>query len=463
LRAACEIALTQFSMIKDDLARERTSDSPLWTGSSKFGFRFVACYLFLSFFTVYGILTVLPVVGYTLEGWIEDRWQIPVVWLGRHVFHLQGIATQFHASDSRDTALNWIAAGFIIPLSLVVSLFWSLFDRDRREYQQASLWLRFIVRLALIFLMLRYGLMKVFPLQMPPPSLAVLNEPVGQTSPMTLLWTLIGLHPAYEILIGSIESGAAFLLVFRRTAPIGAVLTVVLMTNVLLFNMFFDVPVKLGAANVLILAAALLAPDAKSLFRYFWLRQPTELSTSWVPKVKGPIAGRCLVAAEALFVVFALVQFVPGLWEGFEQQKANVKHPSALTGQWHVDSILRSEGGFPIPVPVLTGEGRPMTDIYLEPTGSVMVRSDDARLWRAQAQIDGDKHLFTLDSGYFDGLRFSASYLMEQTDPAHLILRPTGQAAKTNGTVTLTRIPLPADYPLLERRFHWVNEWALER
>jgi hypothetical protein len=30
-------------------------------------------------------------------------------------------------------------------------------------------------------------------------------------------------------------------------------------------------------------------------------------------------------------------------------------------------------------------------------------------------------------------------------------------------TVTLTRTPVPTHYPLLDRGFHWVNEWGLER
>ena len=76
--------------------------------------------------------------------------------------------------------------------------------------------------------------MKIFPLQMSPPSLAVLNEPVGNTSPMTLLWTMIGLHPGYEMLAGWFEATAASLLIFRRTALLGALLTVVIMSNVLL-------------------------------------------------------------------------------------------------------------------------------------------------------------------------------------------------------------------------------------
>lgn len=54
--------------------------------------------------------------------------------------------------------------GLVIPASIFVTVVWSLLDRHRENYQAASQWLRYVLRLALIFLMLRYALMKIFPL-----------------------------------------------------------------------------------------------------------------------------------------------------------------------------------------------------------------------------------------------------------------------------------------------------------
>jgi hypothetical protein len=52
---------------------------------------------------------------------------------------------------------------------------------------------------------------------------------------------------------------------------------------------------------------------------------------------------------------------------------------------------------------------------------------------------------------------------MTQPDFTHLVLKPIGDAAKTAGTLTLVRVPLPSHYPLEDRGFHFVNEWGLER
>jgi hypothetical protein len=32
-----------------------------------------------------------------------------------------------------------------------------------------------------------------------------------------------------------------------------------------------------------------------------------------------------------------------------------------------------------------------------------------------------------------------------------------------SSALALVRVPVPMHYPLLDRGFHWVNEWGLER
>ena len=446
-----------------DQSDAKEQDRTPWNPWSLVGFRLASSYLLISWLTVYGVLQVIPWIGSSLERGIERLWGIPVHWVGIHFLHLVGIASTFHASDSRDTALDWITAGLVIPAAGLVTVLWSMLDRKRTNYTRAGDWLRYILRLGVIFLMLRYALMKIFPVQMAPPSLAVLNEPLGNTSPMTLLWTTLGLHPAYEMLAGWIEAAAALLLVFRRTALLGASLVIVVMSNVLLYNIFFDVPVKLGAANILLLAVALTFPDLRVLWRLIILRQKVGLTSRWAPASEQAGWRWAFSAGEICFVVFALLQFVPPYAAAYSALGASLKSPSPLSGIWHVDSVIRDDNGLEVATPVLTGLGQPMTEISFEPDGMVMVRAADGMLWRAYVQINAAKHTLTLGSGYFDGDRFAATYTMIQPDADDLILKPIGKAATTNGVVKLSRVPLPNRYPLLEERSHWVNEWALER
>ena len=311
--------------------------------------------------------------------------------------------------------------------------------------------------------MLRYGIFKVFPLQMSPPSLAVLNEPVGASSPMTLFWTLFGLRPGYQILCGAIEVTAALLLFFRRTALLGALLSAFVMSNVLLFNLFFDVPVKLGAAVMLLMTVAVIAPDLPSLLQFFWLHREARAAGVWRPPLKRQRARVALRVVEVVFLALILVQMVPFSYRTARQQRDAALHPSPLTGEWRIDAATGMVNGRKVSLPPLTGEGVPLTALFLEPNGQAMARSSDGRLWRANAEIDTRAKTVALGSFYFEGERFAGEYAMAQPDAEHLVLTPTGDGARERGTLEMTRVPLPAQYPLLERRFHWVNEWALER
>ncbi len=434
-----------------------------WSFGGLFSFRFTAVFLLLSVLVVFEPFVVLPWLGPKLAGWMFQPSYAAPQWIAQHVLHLTGAAAQPHSTDSRDTAFDWIQMGLITVLSLCAAIVWSALDRNRKHYQTAAAWLRFLLRLFLFIIMLRYGLMKVFPLQMSRPSLAVLNEPLGSSSPMTLLWTLIGLHPAYQILCGAIETLCAVLLFFRRTALLGALLTAFVMSNVLLYNLFFDVPVKLGAGLILLVTLAIIAPDLPALYVIFWRREPSALTAIWIPPHSRRSFKTATRVVEWAALLLALYYFIPSSYQEAKTERENVLHPSPVAGEWRVDSVLRDVNGKAVSTPILTAEGVPMTALFLEPDGRAMARSQDGRLWRAGADIDIRKHTLDLYSGYFEGTRFQGSYVLRQPDPDHLILTPTSGEAKTYGTISLTRVPLPASYPLLERRFHWVNEWALER
>jgi len=73
----------------------------------------------------------------------------------------------------------------------------------------------------------------------------------------------------------------------------------------------------------------------------------------------------------------------------------------------------------------------------------------------------------------------AVTYTWRMPDADHLILislppkQPKSNSnAKTDGrpapvftpdVLTLTRTPIPSDHPLLDRGFHFINQWGLER
>jgi hypothetical protein len=149
-------------------------------------------------------------------------------------------------------------------------------------------------------------------------------------------------------------------------------------------------------------------------------------------------------------LLLAVLPAVFQLQKGYAQQLASQRNPPPITGQWHLASATK---------PYVTGDGLPMTDIFFEPSSRTMLRDSATVLWRAYAKADDKKHTLFLVTESNDPV----TYAMTQPDPTHLVLKPTGDATKTAGTLTLVRVPLPSHYPLQDRGFHFVNEWGLER
>ena len=429
-----------------------------WTALGRFGFRFAFCYLLLYAFGRTGTLGIVPKIGDYISSWLSIASFTPAVWLVQHCFHVTGVAAHLHPTSTTDTLISWVSVGVMLVYALAAALLWTAIDRRGLEYKTASAWLRFILRLTLILGLAGFGFAKLFPLQMAPPSLAVLNEPLGNTSPNTLLWTLIALHPGYEMICGAAEVAAAVLLFFRRTALVGALLAGIVMTNVMLYNVFFDVPVKILAGHLLLFSIAITAPDLRALFDFFWHHKPAVLTGAWVP----PTQRRTLRIAIWVVELMLLAHVLPGVLSYYRrdvQQRANLRHPSTLSGQWHVDSATLTANGQITPKPIPTDEGRPVTDIFLEPSGRVMLRDSSGILWQAAFKVDDKKHTLYLSQEDNPAILYN----LAAPDPAHLVLTPTGDNAAANGTLHLTRVPLPSHYPLLDRGFHLVNEWGLWR
>src|SRR5690606_12836841 len=113
----------------------------------------------------------------------------------------------------------------------------------------------------LFYVMVEYGLSKLLEVQFPRPRLERLAQPVGELSPMGLVWLFMGESPAYRALAGIAQISGGVLLLSGRTCAIGALVLVFVMSNVLAINLCFDVPVKLFSAHLLIMALVVLLLD----------------------------------------------------------------------------------------------------------------------------------------------------------------------------------------------------------
>ncbi len=141
-----------------------------------------------------------------------------------------------------------------LVIAAVGTIVWSLLDRNRPNYQRLQKWFMVYLRLVLATTMIPYGATKIFPWQFPAPTLSKLVQRYGDSSPMGLLWTFMGASRSYSFFGGATELLAGMLLVVPRLATLGALVCIGVMSNVLMLNLGYDVPVKLGSIHLLLMA-----------------------------------------------------------------------------------------------------------------------------------------------------------------------------------------------------------------
>ena len=421
-----------------------------WSLPRKIVFRVVFLYLMLYMFfngnvTIFTPLEVFPTIDKPVATALAQPFALLTQWWAVRLLHLTGMAATWHRDGSGDTLLNYLLCVTFLVLALVGAAVWSAVDRRRANYDTLYAWLRFLVRLNVGIGMLQYGFYKVYPVQMQPPNMAVLNEPLGQSSPMTLLWTLLGLVPLYERVCGLAEVAGGLLILVRRTALAGAMLSAFVMTNVVLYNLFFDVPVKLYAIHLLAMSCFVMLPDMKPLWEFFVMHRSTRPQGVWAPPAVSARGRRAVAGFEIAYMVlsvWALAAYDGGRYKAY---LASAEKPSPIRGLWELDAGQ--------PMPMMFGGGH-WHSISIDNLSRGMARSTDGMLMRMYLTYDEAQHRLRMTSR---GGGAPVTYTWQTPDADHMVLTTAGVS------MAFHRVPTPQNYPLLTRGFHMINEWGYER
>ena len=192
-------------------------------------------------------------------------------------------------NGSGDTSWAFTEIKVFLSVAAAACVVWSVLDRKRANYTGSLFWLRMSVRYYVAAAALSYGIIKMFLLQMPFPTLSQLATPLGDLLPMRFSWLFIGFSAKYQFFSGSMEMLAGLLLLYRRTITAGLFAATGAFANVVMINMAYDVPVKLYSSHLLFCCLFLLALDAPRLIRFLVLNQPTPPTTAWdwISRVRG--------------------------------------------------------------------------------------------------------------------------------------------------------------------------------
>jgi hypothetical protein len=434
------------------VAPAQQADAPAakpWPAPLRLLFRFVFCYYLLYAAPAHGtanLLAALPGTSW-ISGPYMRMWDAIVTWVAVHPFHLVGDYTRRFPTGSGDTTLDYIEVLCNITLSFVVMLVWSVLDRRRREYTTLHAWLRVLVRYMLAVTLFGYGFAKVFPLQFRTPPLARLLEPYGEFSPMGALWWFMGASTGYIIFSGTMEVLGGLLLMFRRTATLGAMVSFAVLSNVVALNYFYDVPVKLYSTNLLLMGVFLMAPDLRRLCSVLVLNRPAppaDLSRAQFQNRKLRIVAAVL---PVLFFGYVLFNEVKGGWQSYQARLHTPRSP--LYGAYNVETFTRNG------LELGTDKTRWRKIVLESPTGAT-VRTMDDTVINFGAKYDAAKQILALTQ-----MKTQPSTLAWTTpDADHVVL--SGKLGQNTVAIILRRID-PKSFLLLNRGYHWINERPLNR
>ena len=431
----------------DAPAAPAASAAPAWSPAARFLFRCAFCYLVLQLVPAYfDLLNALPHAD--VGGWYMDLWSVAVPWIGHHFLHVEA---PFRLTGSSDSRFGWVQTLCYLATSLVAALLWTLLDRRRTRYGRLYEALRGFVRVGLAIVLIGYGAAKVFPSQFPQPPLSRLMQPFGDASPMGLLWTFMGASLPYSIFSGVLELGSGLLLLFRRTAALGALTAVAVLTNVVMLNFCYDVPVKLLSSHLLAFALFLAAPDLRRLYDLLVLRRPV------VPRAERPFFQHrwARMAALALQALVAVGYTGHLLKEGYGyRQLSDSFAQTPLYGIWRVDDLQIDGHGRDAGTP----DGLRWQNLIFDFPGVMAVQSPEES--RRPYSLELDAAHKTLALTWPPDPQWKSVLTYGQPAPGRLTVAGSFDGHQVQASLHLVD---SAKLALLGRGFRWVSESPFNR
>jgi hypothetical protein len=284
-----------------------------WSNGQKIAFRFAFLFLGLTSIINWDIYTffffdAIHVKKFSLD--IVFSWLVhPFAWLDAHLFHT-GYDPKVHDGWPQD---NHFATVFYLSLALVsaiVAIVWTLADKRRRDCNKLFFWFNLYLRYILAITIIGYGVDKVIPVQMPWPTSAAMLSNFGEQSRFDVLWRFMGMSPGYMILTGGLEVIAGLFLFNRRTLLVGYLLLMAILVNVVALNWFYNIPVKMYSAQLLVYNLYLLAPYGNRLIQFFFFDKvvPAPQSHySFGPRWKRRTLAGALIFFPLLFCLFGAI------------------------------------------------------------------------------------------------------------------------------------------------------------
>ena len=432
-----------------------TPSTTQWSLATRIGFRFV-----FSYFMLYLGPGAVGALGYEQhiihtpyrDFWVAI-WHQVVPWVGANILHLQGDFREV-SNGSGDELYDYVLVFCILVTAAVATAVWSWLDRRRPNYERLHAWLRVLMRLSVAAPMLGYGIKKLMPAQFPEPPLVRLIDPLGQISPMGLLWTFMGYSPAYSFFGGLGETAGGLLILIPQFTTLASLISIGVMSNVLMLNLCYDVPRKIYSIHIILICMFLLLPQLRRLANMFVLNRPVEPEREvalFADKQWNRLAFWFQIAFGALAIVTCS-------WQSrIDAVTLNTHLGPEVRGIWNVDDFVLDNVSHP---PLLTDTER-WQHLVLDTPAVINLQMMDNTLQQYRLNLDQQQNKLMFAN--WGSQRWKGDFRLDHSQPDLITL--TGQLDDRPLTVRLRRMN-PSDpnkFLLVNRGFHWVNPVPFRR
>lgn len=187
----------------------------------------------------------------------------------------------FFASQEGKNYTGWFITVLVCALA---GFLWNILDKKRKDYERLYYWFYVAARYGIALRMSWFAWAKVFPVQMPFPTISQLNTNLGDFTPGKLYWLTTGVSPFFEVFAGVFELLATILILYRRTTIAGALMMIAILVPIWFVNIGYDAGVELTSMHILSLSLLLLVRDSKRFYEI--LIEHKAAALTYIPKIE---------------------------------------------------------------------------------------------------------------------------------------------------------------------------------
>ena len=402
-----------------------------WKTVSKTCFRYIFSYIIIYLILIF------------ISSFIED----PLRWFANNILHWGG-DFEIKQTGSGDTTHAYVTLAFNTVLAVIVGTIWTIVDRKRPSYNQLFYWFQVVLRLTLFNFMLVYGFAKVVKGQFPDASLTRLLQPLGDFSPMGLAWTYMGYSVAFNLFAGLAEVLGGVLVLFRKTATVGALIIMGVMIHVAMMNFTYDIPVKIFSVHLVLMALLLFLTDVKRTLNVFFRNKATKAVDYYtVTDDKTYHQVTFWIKIVVMVVLSGLLFFgTTARLEGRNDQKME----KPFYGIWEAKQFIKNGDT----IPTLVTDDHRWRYLILEKKTSAKIKLMTDSITNYNLEIEKETQTFKLYKEQTDSLPPNLKY----TFINEALLELKGTLDTDSLEILLFRID-EQEFELKKRGFNWVNEY----